>query len=611
MANSPAAPLNPLRKRVLGAARISIFSVLVAALAVCLIFLWLTRGAMANFSFLNSRSQGPSASLVSTQPWDTAQALAALAVSSEEQQLAHEAEHLADHSVDQAFAAALRQAHLDAQHRTLTGNALALQQRITQLEQLRQQDQAQVDKLSAKTPAGKNGAPAASDDQLQVAKAQLGLDNDEIGDAQRDLERASGDLSARIQDELAAHEESMRKYDSEVASGQLAIISASADHTLAARVGSWLKQRQRVDLIQQARQQALDDVGSITAQHNAIEARLSGGAAAADSGPSTSAQIAQLHDRSAEREILSIDDDRIQTEQQLANVYAKWSVQLHLQHQIVVHLILDSVVLILVILLATFACDAAVRRVMDRPAVERRQMRTLRNVLQLAIQLVGAILILLVVFGAPRETPTILGLTTAALTIALQDYIVAFLGWFSIMGRNGVHVGDWVEINGVGGEVIEIRLMTTTLLETGKLSEHGFPTGRRITFMNSFAIRGQYFNFSTAGQWMWDEISITLPVGADIHALSQRVEHVLEEETRDDSNRAEKEWKQQMHGRGLSHFSVAPVVNLRPSASAIELQARYVTSAAGHYELRNRLYARILDILREPADADSPRPATT
>ncbi len=83
------------------------------------------------------------------QPWQTAQTLASLAVTAEETQYAREAERLADHEVDQAFAAALRQARLNAQHRTLTGNALALSQKITQLEQLKQQDQVLVDSLNS------------------------------------------------------------------------------------------------------------------------------------------------------------------------------------------------------------------------------------------------------------------------------------------------------------------------------------------------------------------------------------------------------------------------------------------------------------------------------
>jgi len=62
------------------------------------------------------------------------------------------------------------------------------------------------------------------------------------------------------------------------------------------------------------------------------------------------------------------------------------------------------------------------------------------------------------------------------------------------MGKNGIRVGDLVEINSVSGEVTEVGLINTTLLETGNLADKGLPTGRRISFINSFAIRGQYFN---------------------------------------------------------------------------------------------------------------------
>ena len=148
--------------------------------------------------------------------------------------------------------------------------------------------------------------------------------------------------------------------------------------------------------------------------------------------------------------------------------------------------------------------NALVRRIMSHPALDRRQAQTLRMVLQVAVQAGSAAYLAGAVWGAD-ETPTILGLTTAALTIALQDFVLAFVGWFVLMGKRGIRIGDWVEINGVSGEVIEVGLMRTTLLETGNLAERGTPTGRRISFMNSFAIRGQYFNFSTSGQWMWDQ----------------------------------------------------------------------------------------------------------
>ena len=81
-----------------------------------------------------------------------------------------------------------------------------------------------------------------------------------------------------------------------------------------------------------------------------------------------------IKDRTAQRQILSITDDRIQTEQQLATVYSKWSAQVLLQHRIVLHLILQSLALIAFIGICMVACDALVRRMMatqllDQPAL--------------------------------------------------------------------------------------------------------------------------------------------------------------------------------------------------------------------------------------------------
>jgi small-conductance mechanosensitive channel len=226
-------------------------------------------------------------------------------------------------------------------------------------------------------------------------------------------------------------------------------------------------------------------------------------------------------------------------------------------------------------------------------------MRTLRTILEVGTQVLGVLFILIVIFGWPQQTSTILGLATAGLTIALQDFILAFFGWFALMGKNGIRVGDWVEINGVGGEVTEIGLFYTTLLETGALEDKGHPTGRRITFVNSFAIRGQYFNFSTTGQWMWDEITVNIAASDDTHAMIGRIQELVREETEESARTAEQEWKRGERGDGLSLFSATPVVNLRPSKSGTDIQVRYVTRASARFDVRNRLYQRVIDLLHE------------
>ena len=594
--------------RSLDKARLIALVALLALLILCVLFSWITRGAMEHLPFLNGRGgasslAGNKKTLVDLRPWQTAQALAPLAATAEEIEHARDAERLADHEVDQAFATALRQANLKAQHRTFAGDALALSQKVDALKPLVAQDEAQVQSLtsSSSAAAAKQGKqPAADNDDLEIAKAQLGLDSDELADAQLDLDRATGDDRAAIQAELAAHEASMRKYDSESnGSGEVAIISVARYGTLAGRVKAWFSQRSRYELIMQALEQAQSDVRSLTSEHNALEAQTNANAAAAHTAADSGSKLADLKTRSAERQLLSIYDDRIQTEDQLATVYGKWSAQVLLQHRILVHLILQSLALILFILICMVLGDALVRRLMNTPALAGRQVRTLRNVLELGIQVLGGLLILLVVFGAPQQMPTILGLATAGITIVLQDFILGFFGWFILMGKNGIRVGDRVEINGVNGEVIEIGLINTMLLETGNLADKGLPTGRRISFINSFAIRGQYFNFSTAGQWMWDEISVPLPAGTDPRAIVERIQKAVLEETQEGAGIAVKEWKHAAHSDNLSRFSTVPVVNLLPSATGFDVQVRYVTRASERFDVRIALYKRVFDLLQE------------
>ena len=596
-------------QRVLGRARFLSLLILLGVLAVCLACLWTTRDAMAHLPFMNGQNTrgGLAASnqdtIVDLHPWRIAQALAPLAVSKEEEEYAHEAERLADHEVNQAFAASLRQA--GAQRLTLTGEALELSQKVAQLQEMIKEDQASVRTL---TPAGGGLASTDGGDDLKIAQAQLDLDQDELNDAQHDLARASGDARTRIQQELAAHEAAVSKMSAQSGSdSQLAVLSTRKFATLAGRFEAWSSQRSRYQLIQQAMQQAHADAAGLTVQHNALEALANASSAAAGSSKPEAggvvrdtAKLAGLQRRREQRQLLSTYDDRIQTQQQLAGVYSKWAGQVRLQHRIVMHLTLRSMAMIALVLICVILCEAVGTSLLERRALDPRRMQTLRTILRLGVQLVGVVCVLLITFGVPSQISTILGLATAGLTVALQGFILAFFGWFILMGKNGIRVGDWVEINGVAGEVVEINLFRTTLLETNDWADKGHPTGRRATFINNFAVTGQFFNFSTVGQWMWDEISVGLPSSPETYAKVALLHKAILEETQQDAQLAEREWKRMPRQSGLSHASATPSVNMRPSGSGLEILIRYVTRASDRLKVRNRLHELVIDILHTP-----------
>jgi small-conductance mechanosensitive channel len=561
------------------------------ALVVLLVLLFLGRGTVEQLAFLR-RNQGVEAGLVDQRPFQTAQTLTGMAVSAEEQNLAQQAERLADHEVDQAFAQALREASMRQQ--TLTGEAEVLAQKVAGLQATVKQDQAQVDSLSAAAKA--SGAQSSAGDDLDVAKAQLQLDQDELADAAADLARASGDHRGRIQQELETREAAAKANESSGAKKATAVTAVRQHGTLWARGKAWFEQRSRVRSLAQAEQQARADSEQFAVDHD----RLERGAVTAGqplNGESGTARVRRLQRMATRRSIMGILDDRSQTELQLANVYQRWQQQVWVQHKILGYLVLQSLALVALLVLVTMVGGVVGRKLVDRVATEPRQAQTLRTILTLGLEIFGLAGVLLVIFGVPQQLTTVLGLVTAGLTVVFQDFILAFFGWFVLMGRDGIRVGDWVEIDEVRGEVSEIGLFRTLLLETENWTSTGHPTGRKVTMINSYAIRGKYFNFSTHGQWMWDEIQLNVPANANAYELIVKMQEAVERETAADSAEAEREWQKATTDVGLSQFTARPTVDLRPAASGVDVIVRFVTRASERFGLRNRIYEALVGLM--------------
>jgi small-conductance mechanosensitive channel len=574
--------------------------ILLGVLAVALTGAFLTRGVMAHLPFLQAKKGNWTGAyvargIVDQRPWQTAATLAPLAQSAEERELAREIERLADHEVDQAFSQSLRQASLEKP--ILSGKALALQQRVTELQETIKNDEARIASLTARTSARPVGA-ISNDNDLEIAKAQLGLDQNELNDAIEDLARESGDQRVTLQQELAERQAAMKQYRERTSNedGQTAVASAEQYATFAQQLSTWRSLLNRKQLIAQAEQLAKADVAALTADQEKLKTEAAALADKAD-GESNAARIERLRRTSAQQNILGLLNDRLGTQQQLVAVYGRWGQQVELQRRIVVHLILRSLAWIAAICILVILAGWGLQVALEKMVRDPRQKQTLKTVLNVGTQLLGLLLILLVIFGVPRQMPTILGLATAGLTVVFQDFILAFCGWFVLMGPNGVRVRDWVEIDGVGGEVVQLGLFRTWLLETGNWTAHGHPTGRRVSFLNGYAIRGKYFNFSTVGQWMWDEIKVTVPPGAGVHGLIKGIYEATVKATEADAKMAEAEWKRVTHEEGSPQFSAMPSVNLRPGGTGVDILIRYITRAGVRVETRNRLFEMIVELM--------------
>jgi len=294
---------------------------------------------------------------------------------------------------------------------------------------------------------------------------------------------------------------------------------------------------------------------------------------------------------------------RLQDESDLRDIYSNWIVLVEARERAALHRMIESTLWILLVLFVVYLGDRLIERLFTGMSAENKRIDTLRAVTKFAAQAVGVLIIAFLVFGMPTQTTTVLGLAGAGLTVAMKDFIVAFFGWFVLMGRNGIRVGDWVEINGVGGEVIEIGLLKTVLLETGNWTDSSHPTGRRVSFVNSFAIEGHFFNFTTSGQWMWDELQVLIPAGQDPYPIISGMQKIVEKETAENAGKAEAEWQEATTRYRAKALSAVPAINVVPSATGIEVHVRYITRAYERHESRRRLYEAVVDLMHGKHEA--------
>jgi small-conductance mechanosensitive channel len=547
------------------------------------------RGAATRFS------PADSAVVVDQSSLTTARQLVRLPTTADERPLAEDALRLGDQEMDLAFADAVREA---ATHpRAMTTEAKAIDARLQQAEQKLAADQAQVTRLTAAVSKASGASADALNDRLDVAKAQVTLDQDEADDAGADLMRAGGDPEGRLRAMIQEHDAASKGSDSTRVSATPPPDAPGLIH----HVQSLLALRQKALLLRQARAAAESAAVEFGRRHDLLEAQAGAHRAEAPgrgvSHDSSASLLAITRRRAGDEKAKAALDQRVDNQRRLADVYARWTFVVDAEQRAVVHRALRGISMILLIVLIGLFFERWIEHLLGAMSLDRRQGQTLHMVTRVSLQVLGVLLILLVIFGPPDNLGMFLGLAGAGLTVAGKDFIIGFFGGFVLMGKNGLRIGDLVEINGVTGEVVELGMFQTTLSETGSWSDAGHPTGRRVTFGNGFAIEGHFFNFSTSGQWLWDEVRIVVPASQDPYPIADAVRKQVEEATADSAREAEQQWKDARRSPHLGALTAAPAVNIKPIIGGIEISVRYITQMGERSQLRAKLYHTAIDLL--------------
>jgi small-conductance mechanosensitive channel len=552
--------------------------------------------------------------LVDQNTYATAQRLMPTAFTAEEQTFAQSALRIADHELDLAFTEAMRD--VEAHPPALNSEAAAIQARILKSQALLVADQQRVNDLTTALAQAKADQKYKIQDQLDLAQSQLELDKDELDEANQNLVDGGGNPRQQIETMVQEHAAQTKAQPAAAAKAA----ALDNQHGSIGKFRDWRVLRQKEAALEAARVSAQMKAQALIARRAALSSSLQstkGGipelagqatAPAQRSHEDAAALVGRTKAIAADQTILTLLNRRIADQNQLAGVYSRWASLIALQSQVLAHGLLLDALIVIGVLIALLLLDGWLQHLLDGPKLDRRQVETLRSITRVSLRIVAVLIILLIVMGMPSQFATTIGLVGAGLTVALKDFIVAFFGWLVLMGRNGIRLGDWVEINGVSGEVTELGMFHTVLLETGNWSDSGHPTGRRVTFTNSFAIEGHYFNFSTSGQWLWDQLQVVVPVGRDPYPIVDAITKQVVEATRESAQQAEQEWQRAVPAQRGKVFSGTPGVNVKPVVGGVEIAVRYITRANERFLVRAKLYHAAVDLLgAKPVEPDAPQ----
>ena len=310
--------------------------------------------------------------LVDQSPLQTARRLAALAATPEEKNLSHQALKLADHELDLAFYGAERNA--GANLPPLTPETKELAARKAAAEAAVKMDEDSVAELTRKSAKAPESQKENLEDQLEVAKGQLELDQYEVDDAAEDLARAGADPSARIRQLKAEHDASDKEPESAPSPAAISAEQNYQAHTLLHVFRAWRELHSKRLQIAGARQEAAAEVQKLNQQHEGFEkradaekseresvkqqakgfARGNQSASREESKATAKRTLSSLKQHSQDQKNLAEFDKRIQDEQELRDIYGNWLVFVQARERAALHSTIETMLWIVMILLVGY-----------------------------------------------------------------------------------------------------------------------------------------------------------------------------------------------------------------------------------------------------------------
>lgn len=189
---------------------------------------------------------------------------------------------------------------------------------------------------------------------------------------------------------------------------------------------------------------------------------------------------------------------------------------------------------------------------------------------------------------------TALGVAGAGIAFALQEVIVSIAGYIAIFTGKFFKVGDRIKLGSVKGDVIDIGLLRTTLMEIGDWVNGDLYNGKMVLVANSFVFKEPVYNYSGDFPFLWDELIVPVKTNSDYAFTKDMLLKILNEEVGDFANSSQASWDKMIGEYNIENAKVQPMVTMVFDENWITFTLRYVVDFKSRRGTKSTLSEKIL-----------------
>ncbi|MEM9328739.1 MAG: mechanosensitive ion channel family protein [Bacteroidota bacterium] len=199
---------------------------------------------------------------------------------------------------------------------------------------------------------------------------------------------------------------------------------------------------------------------------------------------------------------------------------------------------------------------------------------------------------------------TFFGLVTAGLAIALQDPLVNVAGWLFVVIRRPFDVGDRIEIDGLAGDVIDIRFFQFTLNEINNWVDADQSTGRIIHVPNGRVFKVAQANYTQGFSHIWNEIGVTITFESDWEKAKELLEEIVKAHAEHLSRAAEKKLIEASKKYLIFYHTLTPIVYTSVEDIGVKLSMRYLVNPKRRRNSEHKIWEDILHAFKQHETID-------